>query len=159
MPFYKIDNAIEICKFHLNSIDIETPNLIEIESYIVSALILLIVSEYEELIEKIFSDRAYLCGDNYVSSFVNATISQKFRSPDLNKITDILGKFGSDYREQFSKNIINTEAHAAWDNILKARHSIVHKKGSLNITFRELTLTYPKTKKVIEELNMTLGLI
>ena len=159
MPFAKIDNAINVCKSHLDSIDKNDPYLIEIETYIVSALILLIISEYEELIENIFAERANLCRDNHVSNYVRTTISQKFKSPDLGKITEILGKFGSDYRKSLSDNILNTEAHFAWDNIMKARHAIVHKKGILNITFRELTATYPKTKLVIDELKNTLGVV
>jgi hypothetical protein len=98
MPFLKIESAIDVCKLHLDSIDKNDPNLVEIETYIVSSLILLIVSEYEELIENIFSERGYKCKDNHVSSYVKTTISQKFRSPDLSKVTETLGKFGSDYR-------------------------------------------------------------
>jgi hypothetical protein len=159
MPFTRIDNAIAICKSHLDSMDINDPNLIEIENYVVSALILIIVSEYEDMIERLFGQRAVKCGDNHVSSYVKNTISQKFRSPDLGKITEILSKFGSDYRELFHNNVMNTEAHAAWDNIMKARHAIVHKKGNLNITFRELLTTYPKTILVINELKTVLGII
>jgi len=159
MPFLKIENAINICKSHIDSIDKNAPNLYEIEFYIVSGLILLIVSEYEELIEKLFSERAELCGDIYVSSYVKKAISQKFRSPDLGKITETLSRFGSDYKDLFSDKIINTEAHAAWDNIMKARHAVVHKKGNLNITFLELFLTYPKTILVIDELKTVLGII
>jgi hypothetical protein len=158
MPFLKIENAINICKSHLDSIDENTPNLDEIKIYIVAGLILLIVSEYEDLIEKLFSERAEQCGDNYVSSYVKKAISQKFRSPDLSKITGTLGRFGSDYQQLFADKIINSEAHAAWDNILKARHAIVHKKGNLNITFHELLTTYPKTILVINELKMVLGI-
>lgn len=159
MPFARIENAKNMCKSHLDSIDINNPNLIEIETYIVSALILIIVSEYEDLIERLFVERATKCGDNHVSNYVKSTISQKFRSPDLGKITELLSKFGRDYRDSFYNNIMNTEAHAAWDNIMKARHAIVHKKGNLNITFRELLTTYPKTISVINELKTVLGII
>jgi RiboL-PSP-HEPN len=159
MPLTRIENAIAICKSHLDSIDINNPDLIEIETYIVSALILIIASAYEDLIERLFGERATKCGDNHVSSYVQSTISQKFRSPDLGKIAEVLSKFGSDYRESFHNNIMNTEAHAAWDNIMKARHAIVHKRGNLNITFRELEITYPKTISVINELKNVLGII
>ncbi len=159
MPFSTIDSAINICKSHLDSIDENAPNLDEFKIYIVSGLILLIVSEYEELIEKIFSERAELCGDVYVASYVKKAISQKFRSPDLGKITETLGRFGTDYKQLFSDRIINSAAHAAWDNIMQARHALVHKKSSLNITFDELFLTYPKTKIVIDELKTVLGII
>ena len=41
---------------------------------------------------------------------------------------------------------------------MTARHAVVHKNGTLNITLGELISTYPKTKIVIEELKKTLDL-
>ena len=94
-----------------------------------------------------------------MARYVRSTFAHKFRSPDLSKITETLGCFGDDYRQSFSANIIDTKYHAAWDNIIRARHAIVHKSGVLNITFDELVSSYPKTKTVISALNSALGLI
>ncbi len=122
----------------------------------VSALVVMIVSEYEELIERMFAERADRCGDKCLAQYVRATIAKKFRSPDLNKITEVLGQFGGDFKRSFSSVILDTEHHAAWDNIMKARHAVVHKGGALNITLGELLSTYPKTKVVLDELKKTL---
>ncbi len=157
MSFLRIESALNTCQAHLNSLDSANPNRAEIEARIVSSLIVLIVSEYEELIERMFVDRANLCGDAHVVCYVRTTISQKFRSPDLSKITRTLGQFGGDYKQNFSR-ILNTEYHAAWDNIIRARHAIVHKSGTLNITFGELLASYPKTKVVLSELKSILGI-
>jgi hypothetical protein len=116
------------------------------------------VSEYEELIERVFVERAHLCGDTYVANFVKEMVARRFRSPDMGKITEMLGRFGANYRQDFSTRILTTEYHAAWDNIMQARHAVVHKSGSLNITFRELLQTYAKTKVVLAELRSILGL-
>lgn len=147
-----------MCQEHLNTLDSNNPNIAELESYIVAGVILLIVSEYEQLIEDLFVQRAHFCGDSYVINYIKSTVNQKFRSPDLSKITEILGRFGEDYKRTFSKSVSNTESHAAWDNIMRARHAIVHKKGTLNMTLHELSLAYPKTIHVISELKCTLGL-
>jgi len=158
MSFLRIESALNTCQAHLNLLDSADPNSAEIEAHIVSSLIVLIVSEYEELIERMFVDRANLCGDTHVVCYIRTTISQKFRNPDLSKITGTLGQFGSDYKQNFSAKILNTEYQAAWDNIMQARHAIVHKSGTLNITFGELLASYPKTKIVISELKNTLGI-
>jgi hypothetical protein len=158
MSFLRIESALNTCQAHLSSLDSADPNSAEIEAHIVSSLILLIVSEYEELIEGMFVDRASLCGDTHVISYVRTMISQKLRSPDLRKIRGILGQFGSDYKQNFNAKIENTEYEAAWGNIMQARHAIVHKSGTLNITFGELVASYPKTKIVISELKNTLGI-
>lgn len=158
MPFLKIENALATSKLHMESLSVDYQSRDEIETYLVSALVLLIISEYEELIERLFTQRAALCGDPYVCQYVQSSLAQRFRSPDLGKIIEILGKFSGDYKDNFTKRVLNTEYHSAWDNIMRARHAIVHKRGPINITFPELSLSYPKTKTVIDELKRTLGL-
>lgn len=158
MPFLKIESALNTCKLHLDSLDKSDPNRVEIEFYLVSGLVILIVSEYEELIERMFTERADRCGDKHVAQYVRTNIARRFRSPDLGKVTKTLAQFGDDYKQNFSAAILNTEHHAAWDNIMRARHAVVHKSGSLNITFGELLTTYPKTKFVLAELKSALGI-
>ena len=109
------------------------------------------------LIANIFISRADQCGDNHVPNYVKTNLMRKFRSPDLGKITETLGQFGNDYRQDFSNKVLNTDNHAAWDNVIQARQAIVHKSGTLNITLSELIATYPKTKTVLAELKKTLG--
>ena len=147
------------CSKHLNSLDRSDPDVVEIESYIVAGMVILIVSEYEVEIERMFSDRADRCGDGHVAQFVRRTIARTFRSPDLGKLIDTLTRFGDDYKSTFVDAIINTEFHAAWDNVMKARHAVVHKNGNLNITFDELLATYPRTKAVLEKLGECLGYV
>ena len=116
------------------------------------SFVLLIVSEYENLLEKIFIHRASLCNDEHVINYVKFQIEKKFRSPDLSKINQTLGFFDNTVKTSFLNTINNTPIHAAWDNIMKARHFIVHKQGSLNITFEELLQSYEETKKVLYEI-------
>jgi hypothetical protein len=156
MPYHRIEQALRICIQHIEQIDSDSPFLSELEAYLVAGVVLLIVSEYEDCIEKIFIKRAEKCGDISVINYVRTTIDQKFRSPDLSKVTEVLGKFGKNYKDQFSKLVLNTEAHAAWDNIMKARHAVVHKKSNLNITLRELQISFPKTKEVLSSLEAIL---
>ncbi len=158
MPFLKIEGALQTCQAHLDSVDSDDPDRPEIESYLVSSIILLIISEYEELIRSIFVTRVAQCGDVEVASFVKEMITQSFRSPDLKRINEMLKKFDPGYRDRFWQKVEQIAgANAAWDNIMKARHAVVHKAGPMNLTLLELSKTYPKTKKVVSELKAVLG--
>jgi len=123
-----------------------------------SRLVLLIVSEYEEYLESLFVKRAALCGDGHAANFIRIALSQAFRSPDLKKINETLKRFDEGCKNAFLGAIENTVHHAAWDSLMVARHAIVHKKGSLNLTFRELKEKYPLTKEVINNVEKALGL-
>ncbi|MBF0474226.1 MAG: hypothetical protein HQK59_00125 [Deltaproteobacteria bacterium] len=153
-----LQNAINTCLQHVQSLPDDDSASPELEAYLVAGVVLLIVSEYEALIESMFQKRADKCNDPHISSYVRAMIAQKFRSPDLSKITDTLARFGQDYKETFNSRMLNTESHMAWDNIMKARHAVVHRKGTLNLTLHELNNTFPKTLSIIVELETVLGI-
>lgn len=158
MTFYqRIDNAIEICRQHVSTLDPSNLKDKELETYLVAGLVVLIVSEYEEYLESLFVKRAELCGDLHASNYIKKTLSQKFRSPDLSKINETLSRFDRTYKDSFLNGIENSPEHAAWDSLMKARHAVVHKKGSLNLTFRELHQKYPLTKTVISQVERVLG--
>ena len=159
MFYQRIENAIEICGRHVNSLDSTDINDKELETYLVAGLVVLIVSEYEDYLESVFVRRAEQCGDEHATNYIKKTLSQKFRSPDLSKINETLNRFDNSYKSSFLGAVENSQEHAAWDSLLKARHAVVHKKGSLNLTFRELKETYPMTKIIISEVEASLGVV
>ena len=158
MHFQVIDSAISTCEEHIEKLDPSDIAEKEVETYIVSGLVILIVSEYEEYLQKAFCERADQCGDQFVSNYIKHTLSQKFRSPDLGKINDTLKRFDETYRDDFKNEIENSQHHAAWDSIMKARHAIVHKKGQMNMTFIELKSAYQLTKNIIHNVEFVLGI-
>lgn len=158
MTFYqRIDNAIETCRRHVGGLDPTNLEDKELETYLVAGLVVLIVSEYEGYLEAVFSKKADLCGDQHAANYIKKTLSQKFRSPDLSKINETLNRFDGTYKASFLNTIENSPEHAAWDSLMKARHAVVHKKGSLNLTFGELCQKYPLTKAVISNIENVLG--
>ena len=157
MLYERIDNALEICAAHIRNLDPTNINDKELETYLVSGVIVLIVSEYEEYLESLFFKRADMCGDIHAANYIKKTLAQKFRSPDLSKISETLNRFDGTYKSSFMDNIENSPVHAAWDSLMKARHSVVHKKGSLNLTFGELYQKYPLTKELITQVETVLG--
>ncbi len=150
--FESIDMQIEESQKEIKLINEKGIDVEKIKLQYLRSLILLIVSEYENILEKIFIHRASLCNDEHVLNYVKFQIEKKFRSPDLGKINQTLGFFDNTIKKSFMDTINNTPTQAAWDNIMKARHFIVHKQGALNITFEELLLSYKETKKVLYEI-------
>ena len=156
--YQRIDNAVELCRQHIQRLDPASIEDKEVETYLVAGLVVLIVSEYEEYLEAVFFKRADGCGDPRAANYIKKTLSQKFRSPDLSKINETLGRFDGIYKERFMSNVENSPEHAAWDSLMRARHAVVHKKGSLNLTFRELCENYSLTKAVIKNIELALDL-
>lgn len=158
LPFGEIENAILQSEVCLASLTIQEPQRTEVEAIIVAGLVVKIVSEYEQLIERIFVERAGMAGDLHILNFIRISVRDSFRSPDLKKINDTLLKFSADKRDAFWSDLENTKAHAAWDNIMRARHAVVHKRGSLNLTASELKTSYLETKVVLRKLVAVLGI-
>ncbi|PKG67304.1 hypothetical protein CXF56_03485 [Psychrobacter sp. Choline-02u-13] len=157
MLYQRIENALKLCGEHIASFDSSEARYREVETYLVAGLVLLIVSEYEDHLESVFVKRAEQCGDLHAINYIKKTLSQKFRSPDLGKINETLNRFDNSYKTLFFKDIENSPEHAAWDSLLKARHAVVHKKGTLNLTFRELQTNYLLTKKIVREVETVLN--
>lgn len=157
MFYQRIQNAIDTCSEHVSNLDPTDIKDKELETYLVAGLVVLIVSEYEEHLEAVFVKRAEMSGDVHVTNYIKKMLSQKFRSPDLSKINETLNRFDSSYKQSFLGAVENSPEHAAWDSLLKARHAVVHKKGNLNLTFRELKEKYPLTKQIISSVEATLG--
>ena len=154
----RIDEALTTCRKHLSSLDDGLPESLEIEGLLVSSIVLLIVSHYEHHIADQFSERAEMCGDQQVTNFVKIQIGRRFRNPDLGKIATALGELGGECRRQFTSRVANSSAHASWDNIIRARHTIVHTRGVPNLTLRELEKSYRGSHQVLVALRTSLGL-
>jgi hypothetical protein len=157
MYYLRIESALSICERHVKTLDPTDMADKELETYLVAGLVVLIVSEYEEYLESLFNKRAEICGDPFACNYIKLTLSQSFRSPDLQKIHQTLKKFDESYFACFKQEIENSPNHAAWDSLMKARHAVVHKKGQLNLTFHELKTNYPLTKDVIRNVESVLG--
>jgi len=156
--FPRIDAALGACGKQIAALDPADADSLEIETGLLSHLIVLVVSEYEVFLEGAFGIRADRCGDPHVASYVRNQLERRFRSPDLGKVNETLGAFGSVYVAAFRAAVENTPEHAAWDNLIRARHAIVHRQGTLNMTFREFTSAYPSSVRVIDHLLASLGI-
>ena len=154
MQFLEIEHAFSFTDGLLSKLQKEGFDTAELEMHFVRSIVTLIVSEYEVFIEDIFNERATQCEDTEIINFVNVTISRVFRSPEICKISDNLKKLSDDIKNKFcNKNRdISYIAQNEWDNIMKARHAIVHKSGILQMTYSELKKSYIKSLEIINNL-------
>lgn len=159
MRFLIIENAINTSESFIDSLDSENITHMEVQTHIVSGLIMLIISEYELHFENLFNQRASRCGDSYVCNYIKKSLSRNFRSPDLGKINETLQRFDTSYQETliaYQNN--NPQVKSAWDSLMRARHYIVHKQGNLQITFTDLKQYYTLSKAMIDTVEQILGI-
>jgi|GEM_PF-1141232 len=121
----------------------------DVKDLFTRSLVMIIVSEYESYIESIFATRIESCKDAGVINIAKKHLDRRFRSPDLKKINEILGLFGETIKDAFISSTNIDGINASWDNIMKARHAIVHKQGTLQLSYEDAKSEYFKTKKVI----------
>jgi uncharacterized protein with HEPN domain len=159
MPqFPRIDNTLQTISDFLQQLHTTEPAATEISSYLTASAILTIVSEYEDYIESIFIARAAQCEDAPIVHYVRYVTTKQFRNPSIEAIKDHLSRFGDPFKNLFSRQLETESANAAaWDSLMTARHAIVHKEGSLQLTFQEVQSKYPNTLTVINCLMGVLG--
>ena len=154
----RVEGALRLCEAHIGALASGSPYSVEIESFLVSFLSTTIVAEFEGQIKMAFCERAERCGDLPVAAFVEKVLTRRFWNPELSKLADVLGEFDSAQKAAFMRRVENTASHAAWDNLIRARHEVVHKRGVPSLTLRELRTTFESSKAVVSELRSVLGL-
>ena len=142
--------------------DGSSSDLDELEGYMLRSIVLMIVSEYEDHLEKVFAKRAEKSNDPHMHQFMIKCCRNKFRSPDLGKIREMLKGFGGEYDQAFWKVLDQEKPQikASWDSLMIARHAIVHKQGGggVNLTWRDLETAFANSQLVIDELVKAIGL-
>ena len=124
------------------------------------AVILMIISEYEIYLEEVFVLRAAKANNEHLHNFMKWYCDKRFRSPDLGKIRAILKSFGGTYDGDFWKVVEQKQPQfkASWDNLMTARHAIVHGVGVVNLTWRDMETAYSNSRIVIGEIVKAIGL-
>jgi len=165
MDFLSIQNAITFWraqKAEIAKLGFNATHLAEIESHMLRSVVLLMVAEYEDYIEKLFVKRAAKTNDEHIHRFFLKHMEDKFRSPNLGKINEMLGQMSDTYRQSFRDRVEfnSPNIKASWDSVLTARHAIVHKDnaGVINLTWQDLEAAVNDTKLALEALGDALEL-
>jgi hypothetical protein len=86
MRLQHIDAAFALCANHKSAAEkagLESFQLKEIEHYLLRSMVMLIVSHYEEQVQRMFVKRAEKCDDDEVQSLGVGTDRQKVQKPGL----------------------------------------------------------------------------
>ena len=140
------DAAVAICEKHLT--DTKSLNT-EVETYLVKYLLVLICSEFEEMVLRTVEARASNSPDTEIVTFIKSATLQLFRSLRIGELAGLLARFAPAVKAGFSANVNNTAAHAAFDTIINNRMQVAHTTGVVNLTFGELKLRYEESKIVV----------
>jgi hypothetical protein len=145
-----VEDAITICKAHLEKTGDREP---EVAAYLTQYLLILIYSEWEKKIKEIVSKRADRASDAHLSTFVKSAIDRvDIRTSDLR---GLLGRFGGDYKEAFSKNVA-PETEQAYQDIIDNRHNVAHGRVQ-NMTLSDLQRQFRESLKVLDAFANVLG--
>ena len=150
MQWSEIDETLEAALAYAKQLDDATVAGIELLNLLAHAIIVRIVSEYEVRLERAFAARGKKCKDIEVLNYISKTVERQLRSPDLSKITKMLSLFSEKYKEQFHELLKDAAIQADWDNLLRARHFVVHRAGNgMNLTLHEMKRVFSQTQKVV----------
>src|SRR5439155_5387028 len=114
MNFLSIENAISSWnarKAQIAALGFNATQLAEIENHVLRSIVLLMMSEYEDYIEKLFVKRAAKTNDQHVHRFFIKHMDRKFRNPNLAKINDMLEQMGGTYRQTFRDRVEINSPH------------------------------------------------
>lgn len=148
MKLPRTAEALESCKAHLKaSATLNTP----VETYLVSYLLVVTYSELEDRIKAILAKRGAKSNDPYLERYLVGNHKHNTGKIRISNVTDLLARFGVDYRDSFVANVNNTSKHAAWDNIVINRHKVSHDTG-VNMTILEFETAYVGCRETLLEL-------
>jgi hypothetical protein len=89
--------------------------------------------------------------DQHVKSFMKRGAKDATRQFNISDLAGMLRRFGDDYKKTFHDAILNTPAHAAWDNIYNNRQAVAHGSGA-QMSFGDLTTNYTESLVVLDAL-------
>jgi hypothetical protein len=154
MQFTDLDFVIKRCEEHLDNTGSRNS---EIENYFVQYLLVRICAEYEARVSILVQRRCSRSKDKHLRAFAQKTATYICKRFDIGDISDILARFGSDYKDAFRGQVVNQTPHVAWDNIYTNRHAVAHKLGT-PMSLGDLKRDYAESLKVLDALVAALNL-
>jgi hypothetical protein len=133
----------------------------QIDHYLLRAMVMLIVSRAETLLEDMFCKKAELTGHEEYRSFMSSVIDKSFRTPEISKIVGNLNKLSKVRGIRLSSELDKRpEMKAHWDSLLTARHAIVHRanSGSVNMDWYDLKKYYESYLEILSLVSISLDL-
>lgn len=126
----------------------------ELESHIAKYMTVLISGIYESIIEDFINEFIKnTTRSKEINKFVSEIVSGSFRNPKFQTLVKLLSKFSGDWVKQIRQ--VKDENKEALTSIINHKNLIAHGDSS-TITFNQIKEYYYKSKKIIEELDLTI---
>lgn len=148
MRIPKIDHSFEECKRYLEGEGVDSKF---VESLLAHSLLILICAEFESKVRELVTERSQkTISDGAMREFVRSCLDNVFRSPSLDNVKALLGRFEASRKDSFRGRLrLDERAQLAYDSILKNRNSVAHGEGS-GVTIGEVREFYERAHTVLD---------
>lgn len=148
--FSSIDYLFESCGAHLDATG--TRNT-EIENYFVQHILIRICAEFEPKLVEIFERRCERNNDVPVRTFSKGNVKTFLKEFNVGDIGRMLGKFKTEYRENFNAEVMDKDPHIGWNNIYNNRVTSAHRLGvTIDMTLDQLKSNYVNSLTIFDAL-------
>jgi len=152
-----INNIIDDLKRFISKIYIDIDKMI-VENILAAGLLMLIVSEYEKEIKKIFINRATMSKDCQITNFAKNMINEKIRNIKIDTIAGMLGKFDIKMRKKFRIMVEDSGKKHMWDTLIENRHRVAHKGRQFTMTIRDIETMHNEVEDVMEYIKKAISM-
>ena len=151
--FPRIDEALRASREHL---DATATRGTEIEPVFVGYALTVIHAEFEQHIVAIVASRCHVEGDARLTAYMANAVQRLVKKIAISDLAGVLGAFHDECKQRFSDDVINTQHHTSYDNIITNRQNLAHRQGT-NLTFAELESAYAASLTVLEAFGTALA--
>lgn len=155
MRVARIDIALEDCEDHVIATNSRGT---QIERLLTYSLLVVIYSEFEQIMNSIVQERCNLIADESLRELVRGCLGNVSRIQSSH-MGDLLERFGEDRKTAFKAKISATaasqRAETFYNNLITNRHDTAHSIGS-NLTFEEVKRFYLEGHVVLDFFRETL---
>jgi hypothetical protein len=124
----------------------------QIDHYLLRAMVMLMVSQAEIVLEAMFCKKADITGIEEFRCLMASVMDKTFRSPDMSKIVGKLNCLSKVRGGRLTAELKKRpEVSAQWESLMTARHAIVHRTngGAVTLNWNELDKCYESYLEVL----------
>ena len=156
MRITRVDDTLESCQNHLDSLGYFNPDIDTLLAY--SALVIT-YAEFERTVLDILQEKCDFIPDEAIRRFTYSflgTMNRRIYSSDL---SDVLKRFGDTYRTAFNNKIRESieyeRAETSYNNLISNRNYAAHSTGT-NLTFGDVRTAYENGHVILDFFRETL---
>lgn len=147
----RLDEAIRLAKYALDSLDGDDMDRLGIESMLVSHCIVLLYSECEQEIKSAIKMKCHESPNRHVASFAESTIDSVTGKMQLTEIHRTLRRFCESVKDKFCSSCASDAdpIDIAWDRMYQARKKVAHYGEPAGMTLEDLESDIQACRRLI----------